>query len=70
MTGRSRKEKGREEEEADKGSGERRIRNEIAQEVAASIQDKASALDGIKEAAQKSVGQSITRNWDCSQIEN
>ena len=50
--------------------GERRIRNEIAQEVVAGIKEKASALDGAKEAAQGSVGQSVMRSWDCSQIEN
>ena len=70
LPGRSIKEKGREEEEADKDSAERRIRNEIAQEVVADIKEKASALDGVKEAAQRSVGQSIMRSWDCSQIEN
>ena len=32
--------------------------------------EKASALGGAKEAAQRSVGQSVMRSWDCSQIEN
>ena len=27
-------------------------------------------LDGAKESAQRSVGQSVMRSWDCSHIEN
>ena len=47
-----------------------RIRSGIAQEVVSGIKKKASALDGAKEAAQRSVEQSVMRSWDCSQIEN
>ena len=46
-----------------KSTVKRRIRNEIAQEVVAGIEEKASALYGVKEAAQRSVGQSIMRSW-------
>ena len=70
LPGRSIEEKGREEGEVDEGSEERKIRNEIAQGVVASIKDKASALDGAMGAAQRSVWQSVMRSWDCSQIEN
>ena len=34
------------------------------------LQVKVSVDDGAKEAAQRSIGQSVMRSWDCSQIEN
>ena len=46
------------------------IRSEVAQGVVAGIKEKASALDGDKETTQRTVGQRVMRNWDCSQIEN
>ena len=67
---RSTKEKGREDGEVDEDSGERRNRSHIAQEVVASIKEKASAHDGIKKAAQRPAGQSFMRSWDSSHIEN
>ena len=39
-------------------------------EVVAGIKEKASAPHGVKEAAQRSVGQCIVRRWDCSQFQN
>ena len=70
MPGRSTKEKGREEEEPDKGREERTIRSEIAQEVVAGIKEEASAREDAKSTSQKTVGQRFKQNWECSQIEN
>ena len=60
---------GRSTEEAGE-SGERRIRNEIAQDVVAGIKEKASAHEDAKSTAQRTTGQSVQQNWDSSQIEN
>ena len=70
LPGRSTEEKGREEGEVDEGSGERKIRLAIAQEVVAGIKEKAGAHDDAKATAQGTAGQSVKPNWDCSQIEN
>ena len=61
MVGREKRKRKRQDSE------ERKIRNEIAQEVAAGI--KASTHDD-KPTAQRTVGQSVKQNCDCSQIEN
>ena len=53
LPGRSVKEKGREEGKVDEGSGEREMRQEIAQEVVAGIKEKASAHDDAKATAQR-----------------
>ena len=50
-------------------SVERRISNEIAQEVVAGIEKKARAQVDIKPTAQRAVGRSVKQSWDCSQIE-
>ena len=68
--GRSTKERGREEEEEKEDSTERQGRNGIAQEVVVSVKEKASAHEDAKTTAQRTVGQSVKENWDCSQIEN
>ena len=47
----------------------RRISNEIAQEVVVGIKGKASAHEDDKPISQRTVGQSVKQNWDCSQIE-
>ena len=70
LPGRSTEEKGREEEEPDKGREERQIRSEIAQAVVASIKEEASAQGDAKSSAHRTVGQRVMQNWDCSQIEN
>ena len=62
LPGRSTKEKGREEGEADEDSGERRIRSQIAQEVVAGIKDNTSLHDGVKGPVQRQVGQSLMRS--------
>ena len=49
---------------------ERTIRSEIAQEVVASIKEEASAQEDAKSTAQRTVGQRVKKNWDCSQIEH
>ena len=51
-------------------SRERRIRNEIAQEVVVGITETTSAHEDVKSTAQRTAGQSVKRNWDCSQSEN
>ena len=56
--------------EADDGSGERKVRQEIAQEEVPDIQEKTSAQDDAKATAQRTAGQRVKQNWDCSQIEN
>ena len=61
--------KGREEEEEEEDSRERQARNEIAQDVAAGIK-KASTHEDDKPTAQRTVGQGVKQNWDCSQVEN
>ena len=53
LPGRSTKEKGREEGEADEDGGEKRIRSQIA---VAGIKEKVSVHDGIKNAVQRPVG--------------
>ena len=50
-------------------SGERMIRNDIAQEVVAGIKERASALDEAKATAQRTAGQRVKQHWDSSQIE-
>ena len=70
LPGRSTREGGREEEKAEEDSRERRIRNEIAQEVVPGIKEKASAHEDVKSTAQRTAGQSVKQSWDCSQIEN
>ena len=62
--------KGTKEGEVHEDSGERRIRNDIAQEVVAGIKERASALDDAKATAQRTAGQRVKQNWDSSQIEN
>ena len=47
LPGRNTKEKGREEGEPDDGRKERKIRNEITQEVVASIKEEASAISRL-----------------------
>ena len=49
---------------------ERKIRNEISQEVVAGTKEKASAHEDAKPTAQRTVGQSVKQHWDCSQIES
>ena len=70
LPGRSTKEKGREEGKVDEDSGERRIRNEIAQEVVASIKEKASVHEDVKAKAQRTAERSAKQNWNFSHIEN
>ena len=70
LPGRSVKEKDREEGEADEGNEERENGQEIAQEVVVGIKEKASAPDDAKATAQRTAGQRVKQNWDCSQIEN
>ena len=53
----------------EEGRGERIIRQEIAQEVVAGIKEKASVYDDAKATAQRTAGQSVKQNWDCSQID-
>ena len=61
-------EEGREEEEEE--SRERQEKNEIAQEVAASIKMKASAPEDTKPTSQRTAGQKVRQNCDSSQIED
>ena len=70
LPGRSTKEKGRYLGAVDEDGGERRTRSQIAQEVVAGIKEKVSVQNGDKEAVQRPAGQSVTRSWDCTQIEN
>ena len=70
MPRRNKKEKGRGKEEPDEGKEEGKIRSEITQEVVAGIKGEVSAQDGVNPIAQRTVGQRVMRNWDCSQIEN
>ena len=69
LSGRSTK-RGRDEEEEEEDSRKGQVRNETAQEVAVDIEKKASAHEDVKPTAQRTVGQSVKQNWDCSQIEN
>ena len=47
------------------------MRQEIAQEAVAGIEEKASTQDGAKETAQRTAGERVKqKNLDCSQIEN
>ena len=70
LPGRSTKEGGRDEEDPDEGREERKIRSEIAREVVASTKVEASAQKDAKSIAQRTVGQRVMQNWDCSHIEN
>ena len=70
LPGRSTKEKGREEVEANEGSEDRRIKSQIIQEVAAGIQEKVIMHDGVKNNVKRPVEQSFMQSWDCSHIEN
>ena len=63
LSGRSTKEKGREEGEEDEAGEERRIRGQFVQGVVAGIKEKVSDV-------KRPVEQSFMRSWDCSQIEN
>ena len=38
--------------------------------MVASIKEEASAQEDAKSTAQRTVGQKVKQNWDCSQIEN
>ena len=62
--------KGTNEGEVHEDSGERSVRNDIAQEVVAGIKERASALDDAKATAQRTAGQRVKQTCDCSQIEN
>ena len=65
LPGWSTKEKGRDEGEEDRGSEERRIRDQIIKEVIASIQKKASDED-VENKEKKTGGQSLMRS--CSAV--
>ena len=69
LPGRSTKEKCREEGEEDEGSEERRIRDQIIEELITGIQKKAID-EGVKNKVKRKGGQSLMRCWDCLQIEN
>ena len=60
LPGRSTQINGREVEEEVEGSEERKIRQEIAQEVVAGIKEMASAHDDAKATAQRTVGEEET----------
>ena len=49
---------------------ERKIRSEIPQEVVADIKEEASAQEDAKSTAQRTVGQRVKPNCDCSQVEH
>ena len=68
--GRSTKERGREEEEEEEDCKERQVKNEIAQEVVATIKKKAGAPEDAKPTSQRTVGQKLRQYWDCSKIED
>ena len=68
LPGRSTKEAGR--ERRLRTNAERKVRNEIVQEVVAGIEGKAKAQVDDKPIAQRTVGHSAKQNGDCSQIEN
>ena len=46
------------------------MRYEIVQKVVADIEKKARAQVDAKPTAQRTVGQNVMQNWDCSHIEN
>ena len=70
LSGRSTKEKGKEEGEVNEDGGERRIRSQIAQEVVVGIKEKVRVHGGENCDVQRLAEQSFMRSWDCSQIEN
>ena len=59
-------EKGREEGKEDEGSEERRVRNEIVEEVTRSSQMMALG-ECCKSAKKRTEGQNLKQKWDCSQ---
>ena len=63
LPGRSTKERGREEEDAEEEGRERHVRKEIVQEVVAGLEKKARAQIDAKPTAQRFVGQSVKQNW-------
>ena len=70
MPGRSEKERGKEGEEEKKESKERQVRYETAQEVVASIKEKAGMYENAKLTSQRTIGQNVKQGWDCSQVGN
>ena len=56
---RKKQKKGREEEEPDEGTKERKIRSEITQEVLAGIKREASAQEDANSIAHRTVGQDV-----------
>ena len=64
MPGRSTKEKGREEGLVDEDSGEKRISNEISQEVVAGIKEKVSVHDGIPDARIERRSKNWKSSWN------
>ena len=46
------------------------MRYEVVQKVVASIKAKAGGHEDASSTEQRSVGQRVKQNWDCSQIEN
>ena len=69
LPGRSTKEKGREEGEVHEGGEERRLKDQIVEEVVAGIQEKV-VDEGVKNNVKRLGGQCLVRSWDCSRIEN
>ena len=69
LPGRSSEEKGRKEGEEDEGSGERRVRNAIIEEVIKGIH-KMAVDESIENEGEKTGGPDFMQSWDCSQIEN
>ena len=67
MPGRSTKEKGREEGEVHEGGEERRLKDQIVEEVVAGIQEKV-VDEGVKNNVKRLGGQCLVRSWDCSRL--
>ena len=70
LPGRSTEEKGREEGEEDEGSGERRVRNEITEEVLKKNIQKKAVDESAENEGKKTGGSDFMRSRDCSQIGN
>ena len=70
LPGRSTKERGRGEEEAEEERRQRHVRNEIVQEVVPDIEKKERAQADDRPISQRTIRQSVKQSWNCSQIEN
>ena len=70
LPGRNTEEAGRKEEEEKEEHGQRNIRYEIAEKMVESIKLKAGRYENSKLTSQRTFGQNVKQDWDCSQVGN